>query len=577
MFAAKLLRAIRTLNVDIANADKALLALGNARLYSNNSTCTSPSPSDPSCYLPPSCMPPAPPKDPRVVIIGAGIAGLTAANHLMDHGICNVTVLEASDRAGGRIHSCWLGDTVVELGAQWVEGGCLSNSIFTLAAQEGLLGKPPLSRKDPCRTGLFHTTRGKPIDPCLGLAAAHAYRKIESDAYQLIHEKINKSDPTKTCLTMRSYVNERIMEVLRKFPEIQREDASKVMFGLSNETRFHIGDNLSAVSAPCLGSQMVLPGGDVRLPLGFIGIIAPLIRDLPEACVQYCKPVALVRWGTAGCDRAVVVTADGDECPADHVIVTVSLGVLKACASSLFCPALPAEKTEAIARAGFGRVGKLFLEYEKPFWGPGEGGLRLAWSSKELAARRPDGCDWARGISGFTEVPSSNSPKDPCCVYDPGSRVLEAQISGPEAEAMERADEECVAEVVTRLIRTFTGDPGIPPPIRILRTSWCSDPNFRGGYSYLPVGCEDDVNPMADLCRPLPCYDQGGGQDCVGPHPGVTDPILLFAGEATSADYYGTVHGARLSGLREAERIIEMTKRPPPEIQCPPASPKPIC
>ena len=38
-------------------------------------------------------------------------------------------------------------------------------------------------------------------------------------------------------------------------------------------------------------------------------------------------------------------------------------------------------------------------------------------------------------------------------------------------------------------------------------------------------------------------------------------PILLFAGEATIPGHFSTVHGARLSGIREADRIIQLTKR----------------
>ena len=33
--------------------------------------------------------------------------------------------------------------------------------------------------------------------------------------------------------------------------------------------------------------------------------------------------------------------------------------------------------------------------------------------------------------------------------------------------------------------------------------------------------------------------------------------MILFAGEATHADYFGTVHGAYLSGVRESKRILE--------------------
>ena len=44
-------------------------------------------------------------KEPKIVIIGAGIAGISAAKILFDHGMRNVTILEATNRIGGRIHT----------------------------------------------------------------------------------------------------------------------------------------------------------------------------------------------------------------------------------------------------------------------------------------------------------------------------------------------------------------------------------------------------------------------------------------------------------------------------------------
>lgn len=58
----------------------------------------------------------------RVLVIGAGISGLSAARHLQKNGITDVTILEATDKAGGRIHTEKFGNGLVELGAQWIHG-----------------------------------------------------------------------------------------------------------------------------------------------------------------------------------------------------------------------------------------------------------------------------------------------------------------------------------------------------------------------------------------------------------------------------------------------------------------------
>lgn len=114
--------------------------------------------------------------------------------------------------------------------------------------------------------------------------------------------------------------------------------------------------------------------------------------------------MSCIRWGAISdsCPRAVVKCCDGEEFPADYVIVTVSLGVLKHQHDKLFCPALPAEKVEAICKLGYGYVNKIFLEYARPFWVWKEGGIKLAWSADELADR----CDWVKGtLSLFFNVP----------------------------------------------------------------------------------------------------------------------------------------------------------------------------
>jgi monoamine oxidase len=75
----------------------------------------------------------------------------------------------------------------------------------------------------------------------------------------------------------------------------------------------------------------------------------------------------------------------------------------------------------------------------------------------------------------------------------------------------------------------------IPDPEAWLITRWLSDPFAGGSYSHLPVGATPD--DRAALAEP------------------VADRVFL-AGEATVVDQPATVHGAYLSGIREAQRII---------------------
>lgn len=56
----------------------------------------------------------------RVAVVGAGLAGLSAAESLASAGV-DVVVLEASDRVGGRVRTVRLGDQIVETGAEWVD------------------------------------------------------------------------------------------------------------------------------------------------------------------------------------------------------------------------------------------------------------------------------------------------------------------------------------------------------------------------------------------------------------------------------------------------------------------------
>lgn len=85
----------------------------------------------------------------------------------------------------------------------------------------------------------------------------------------------------------------------------------------------------------------------------------------------------------------------------------------------------------------------------------------------------------------------------------------------------------------TRQLESGLGRP-VPAPAGTLATQWATDPYSLGSYSFVPVGSSRE--DMDELAEPV------GGR-------------LPFAGEATVADHPQSVHGAFMSGLREARRI----------------------
>ncbi|ENN76337.1 hypothetical protein YQE_07300, partial [Dendroctonus ponderosae] len=214
--------------------------------------------------------------EPSVVIIGAGIAGLSVAQRLAQCGLSKITVLEATDRPGGRIHSCWLGDVVAEMGCQWIHGACVNNPVYTLAAQEGLL-KSPLKRTDFSK-GLYLTSDGRAIDHTTAMMAYHIFGQIRREAASLFTMGCGKehgsllnffSKMQNICQAFWNLI--KIQQELQKFPEDQRYEVSRLMYGLSQRVRFLTGDDLSKVSADNFGSYIAMPGGSVQIPLGFVG------------------------------------------------------------------------------------------------------------------------------------------------------------------------------------------------------------------------------------------------------------------------------------------------------------------
>ena len=114
-----------------------------------------------------------------------------------------------------------------------------------------------------------------------------------------------------------------------------------------------------------------------------------------------------------------------------------------------------------------------------------------------------------------------------------GVPYLMGFAAGSWAREMEGRPEGEVRARVVEILRAMFGS-RTPEPEAFLRTRWAHDPFTLGSYSFVPVGSGPDDRRA--LAEPV-------------------EERLFFAGEATSPDYPATVHGAFLSGVREAQRI----------------------
>ncbi|XP_060071835.1 spermine oxidase-like [Ylistrum balloti] len=466
----------------------------------------------------------------RVLVLGAGIAGISSAHYLKANGIVDVVVLEASRRIGGRIHSTEFGkkasgdNAIVELGANWIHGRA-HNPVYKLALDKGLL--EPLVHLDRME-GHFYTEDGRRMDKNLGDKLWKQFLKLEEETGIYFDRNIQTSS------SVGDFFRERLEAEIDKYPLEDRGELQLMANTMLNYLGFHTGDNLSLMSLQYDGAYEEIPGGDVKIPKGFLEVVKTLTNDFETDTIKLGTLVTNIDWDQSKHGPSLIkvscklIGGENKFYTCDHLIVTCSLGVLKKAVEekSFFRPQLPAGKCESIRKMGFGRVNKVFLYYENPFWKPGSASIKLAWSGKY--ADVDEKSEWYKRIFSFDEVLDNPT-------------VLVAWISSSAALHMEQLQDAEVSKTCTDVLRQFLKNPDVPEPTSILRSSWCCDPLTLGSYSY--INMESTPADITTLSEPLYNDDE--------------KPIVLFAGEATHSRWYSTTHGAFDSGKREAERLVE--------------------
>ena len=237
---------------------------------------------------------------------------------------------------------------------------------------------------------------------------------------------------------------------------------------------------------------------DLAVASGMGNLLAEFGADVP---VSLNSAVRGIDWSGK---RVKLDTVKGS-IEADNVIITVSTGVLGT-REILFTPDLPDWKWRAINSLPLGNSTRTALLFDKPFL-------------QDLPGSFTVQCD------GDDPLDFRNRPFG----YD----YLEVSAGGRMSEWMEKSGERATVDYILGKLRHVAGSSAVGEPVRTIVSAWSGDQWTKGAYSCANPGAANQRNVLADSI----------------------DERLFFAGEATSSDFYASVHGAYLSGVRAAREV----------------------
>ncbi|KAH8307298.1 hypothetical protein KR044_009189, partial [Drosophila immigrans] len=458
----------------------------------------------------------------RIVIVGAGPSGIAAATRLIEQGFKHVSILEAENRIGGRICTVPFGDSVVDKGAQWCHGE-IGNVVYQRVKDLNVLDRTG----DALKTMTFVRSNKQVLSNETAFILGAAF------------EGSLPTPPNETNGSLGDHLTDNYWKALSSSPPVDKTIAKELLeTGKRLRCSFTASDHLFEVSRRA-HLEFAMSEGEFLLnwkDKGYKSFLKLLMNANPNADddlgvlngrVRLSRRLAEINY--AGADQVKLRCWDGEVLTADHVICTVSLGVLKEQHEKLFVPALPEAKVRAIKGLKLGTVNKFYLEYAAQPLPADWIGANFLWLEEDLDELRGSERFWLEGVFGFHRV-----------LHQP--RLLQGWIIGEHARHMETLTEEQVVEGLQWLFRKFLPF-NMPQPERFLRTQWSSNPNFRGSYSSRTNYTDELRTGPWDLATPLLHVDG--------------TPKVQFAGEASSRTHFSSVHGAVETGWREADRLNE--------------------
>jgi monoamine oxidase len=365
----------------------------------------------------------------KIIIVGGGAAGLVAARVLAKKNY-SVTILEANNRLGGRIHTLHdpSFDQPLEKGVEFIHGHL---PVTMELLQEAGIGYKPVEGK------MVRMENGK--------------WRSQGDFTIGWSELIKKMNEIGEDETVDDFLQKNFSD--DKYKAL-RQSVCRFAYG------FDLADTSKASILALRDEWMGEEDEQFRIPGGFDQLVNWMEKECIHAgsSIHTSHTVQKINWTK---NKVTAVTQNGKEFSGNKMIITIPLGIWQSDPFPInFQPAIP-DHINAFSKIGFGTVVKILLQFKNAFWEEDKKNMGFLFAEEVIPT-------W------WTQLPS-------------GSPLLTGWAGGPQAWEIEnKNDDELVEIALESLSNIFkkTRDELKQLLTASLINNWKKDDHTKGGYSY---------------------------------------------------------------------------------------------